>query len=60
MPIEILELQICRLINKEFASVKVLWRTESVEVTIGEIEGVMKAKCPYIFPSNSVSATGNS
>ena len=47
--VEILDRQVRRLRNKEVASVKVLWRSESVEGATWEVEEVMKAKYPYLF-----------
>ena len=51
--IEILDRQFRRLRNKEVSSVKVLWRSQSVEGDTWEAEAAMKAKYPYIFPSDS-------
>ena len=51
--IEILDRQVRRLKNKEAASVKVLWRSQSVEGATWEAEAAMKAKYPYLLPSNS-------
>ncbi|WMV32759.1 hypothetical protein MTR67_026144 [Solanum verrucosum] len=42
--------------NKEFASVKVLWRSQSVEGATWEAEAAMKAKYPHLFPSDSIPA----
>ena len=53
VPVEILDHQVRRLRNKEVASVKVLWRSQSFEGTTWEAEAAMKAKYPYIFPSDS-------
>ena len=60
VPIEILDRQVRRLRNKEVASVKVLWRSQSVEGATWEAEAAMKAKYPYIFPSDSSAASGKS
>ena len=49
VPVEILDHQVRRLRNKEVASVKVLWRSQSVEGATWEVEEVMKAKYPYLF-----------
>ena len=54
--VEILDRQARRLRNKEVASIKVLWRSQSVEGAIWEVEATMKAKYPYLFPSDSTRA----
>ena len=41
--VDILDCQVIRLINKEVASVKVLWRSQSVEGSTWEAEATMKA-----------------
>ena len=51
--VEILDRHVRRLRNKEIASVKVLWRIQSVEGATWEEEEAMKAKYPHLFPSNS-------
>ncbi|XP_069151831.1 uncharacterized protein [Solanum lycopersicum] len=51
--VEILDSQVRRLRNKEVASVKVLWRSQSVDGATWEAEAAMKAKYPYFFPSDS-------
>jgi len=56
VPVEILDRQIRRLRNKEVVSVKVLWRSQSVEGATWETEAVMKAKYPHLFPSDSILA----
>ena len=48
LPVEILDCQVRRLRNKEIASVKVLWRSQSV--------AAMKAKYPNLFPSDPTPA----
>ena len=53
VPIKILDLHIRRLRNKEVISVKVLWRSMSVEGAISEAEAAMKAMYPYYFPFDS-------
>ncbi|WMV46310.1 hypothetical protein MTR67_039695 [Solanum verrucosum] len=58
--IEILHRRVRRLRNKEVASVKVLCRNQSVEGGTWEAEATMKAKYPHLFPSYSVSPSGNS
>ena len=52
VPVEILDRQVRRLRNKEVASVKVLWRSQSVEGATWEAEAAMKVKYPYLFPSD--------
>ena len=54
--VEILDSQVRRLRNKEVASVKVLWRSQSVDGATWEAEAAMKAKYPHLFPSNSTPA----
>ena len=56
VPVEILDRQVRRLRNKEVASVKVLWRSQSVEGATWEAEAAMKAKYPHLFPSDSTPA----
>ena len=51
--IEILDCQEKRLRNKEVASVKILWRSQSIEGATSEAEAAMKAKYPHLFPSDS-------
>ncbi|WMV50016.1 hypothetical protein MTR67_043401 [Solanum verrucosum] len=51
VPVEILDSQVRRLRNKEVASVKVWWRSQSIEGAIWEVEAAMKAKYPHLFPS---------
>ena len=53
VPVEILDRQVRRLRNKEVASVKVLWRIQSVEGATWEEAAAMKAKYPYLYPSDS-------
>ncbi|WMV19000.1 hypothetical protein MTR67_012385 [Solanum verrucosum] len=53
---EILDRQVRRLRNKEVASVKVLWRSQSIEGATWETEAAMKAKYHHFFPSNFISA----
>ncbi|TMX05605.1 hypothetical protein EJD97_016001 [Solanum chilense] len=54
--VEILDLQAWRLRNKEVTSVKILWRSQSVERATWKEEAIMMAKYPHIFPFDSVSA----
>ena len=56
VPVEILDRQVKRLTNKEVASVKVVWRSQSVEGDTWEEEAPMKAKYPYLYPSDSSPA----
>ncbi|WMV22926.1 hypothetical protein MTR67_016311 [Solanum verrucosum] len=56
VPVEIVDRQVIRLRNKEVASVKVLWRSQSVDGATWEAEATMKAKYPHLFPSNSTPA----
>ena len=55
-PFEILDCQVRRLRNKNVPSVKVLGRSQSVEGATWEAEATMKAKYPYLFPSDSTLA----
>ncbi|KAH0658050.1 hypothetical protein KY289_026798 [Solanum tuberosum] len=50
--VEILDCQVRRLRNKEVASVKVLWRSQSVEGATWEAEAAMKSKYPHLFHSD--------
>ncbi|WMV08157.1 hypothetical protein MTR67_001542 [Solanum verrucosum] len=54
--VEILDLQVKRLRNKEVASMKVLWRNHFVEVATWEAEADMKSRYPYLFPSTPIQA----
>ena len=56
VPVEIIECKVTRLRNKEVASVKVLWRSQSIEGATWEVEADMKAKYPYLFSSDSTPA----
>ena len=56
VPVEILDRQVRRLRNKEVASVKVRWRSQSVEGATWEAEAAMKTKNPHLFPSDSIPA----
>ncbi|WMV55641.1 hypothetical protein MTR67_049026 [Solanum verrucosum] len=56
VPVEILDRQVRRLRNKEVASIKVLWRSKSVEGATWEAETTMKFKYPHLFPSDSIPA----
>lgn len=54
VPIEILDRHVCKLRNKEVASVKFSWRNQLVEGAIWETEADMITKYYYIFLLNSV------
>ncbi len=56
VPVEILDRQVKRLRNKEVSSVKVWWRSQSVEGATWEREAAMKAKYPYLCPSDFTPA----
>ncbi|WMV51105.1 hypothetical protein MTR67_044490 [Solanum verrucosum] len=58
--VEILDRQVRRLRNKEVASVKVLWRSQSVEGATWEAEAALKSKYPHLFTSDYIPAWGNS
>ncbi|WMV33166.1 hypothetical protein MTR67_026551 [Solanum verrucosum] len=53
VPVKILDRQVRRLRNKKVSSVKVWWRSPSVEGATWEAEAAMKAKYPHLFPSDS-------
>ncbi|TMW92011.1 hypothetical protein EJD97_013606 [Solanum chilense] len=46
--------QVRWLRNKEVASVKVLWRSQSVEGATWEAEAAIKAKYPNLIPFDSI------
>ncbi|XP_069150776.1 uncharacterized protein [Solanum lycopersicum] len=54
--VEILDCEVTMLINKEFTSVKVLQRSQSIEGATWETEEAMKDKYPHLFPSDSTSS----
>ena len=56
VPVENRDRQVRRSRNKEFASIKVLWRSQSVEGATWEAEATMKAKYLHLFPSDSSTA----
>ena len=56
VPVEFLDWKVRRFRNKDFASVKVFWRNQSVEGTTWEAQAAMKAKNSHLFPSNSTLA----
>ncbi|WMV49316.1 hypothetical protein MTR67_042701 [Solanum verrucosum] len=60
VPVEILDCQVQRLRNKDVASVKVLWRSQSVDGATWEAEAAMKAKYTHVFPFDSIPTLGNS
>ncbi|WMV50054.1 hypothetical protein MTR67_043439 [Solanum verrucosum] len=55
--VENLDLQVRRLRNKEVASIKVLWRSQSVEGATWEAEAAIKAKYSHLFPFDSISSS---
>ncbi|WMV08280.1 hypothetical protein MTR67_001665 [Solanum verrucosum] len=57
--IEILHRHVCKLRNKEVASVNVLWRSKSIEGVTWEAEAAIVAKYPHLFHFYSVLASGN-
>ncbi|XP_049394743.1 uncharacterized protein LOC125859043 [Solanum stenotomum] len=50
VPVEILDRQVGKLMNKEVVSVKVLWRNHLVEGATWEAKANMKSRYPYLFP----------
>jgi len=56
VPVEILDRQVKKLRNKEVASVKVLWRNQSVNGSTREVEADMMSRYPHLFPSNPTLA----
>ena len=56
VPVEILDCQVSSLRDKEVASIKVLWRSQSVERATWEAHAAMIVKYPYLFPSDSTPA----
>ena len=48
--VEILDLQVKKLRNKDVASVKVVWRNHLVEGATWEAEADMKSRYPHLFP----------
>ncbi|WMV08097.1 hypothetical protein MTR67_001482 [Solanum verrucosum] len=56
VPVEILYREVQRFRNNEVTSVKVLWRSLSIEGTTLEAEATMKAKFPHLFPSDPIPA----
>lgn len=49
VPVAILDRQVRKLRNKEFASVKVLWRNQQVEEATWEVEEEMRKKYSHFF-----------
>ncbi|XP_070010160.1 uncharacterized protein [Nicotiana sylvestris] len=49
VPVAMLDRQVQKLINREIASVKVLWRNQQVEEATWEAEDEMKKKYPRLF-----------
>ncbi|WMV14019.1 hypothetical protein MTR67_007404 [Solanum verrucosum] len=60
VPVEILDRQVRRLRNKAVASVKVLWRSQSVKGATWDPKAAMKAKYSHLFRFDSIPAGGNS
>ena len=56
VPVEILDRQVRRLRNKEVASSKILWRSQSVKGATWEVEAAIKTKYPHLFPYDSTQA----
>ncbi|WMV09520.1 hypothetical protein MTR67_002905 [Solanum verrucosum] len=56
--VAILDWQVCKLGNKEVASVKVLWRNQLVDDSTWEAEADMMSCYPYLFPSVPTLAWG--
>ncbi|WMV45400.1 hypothetical protein MTR67_038785 [Solanum verrucosum] len=54
VPVEIFHHQVCRLRNKQVASVKVLWRSYSVEGATWEAEAAMNAKYRHLSRPKSI------
>ena len=48
--VEILDCQVNKLRNKEFSSVKILWRNHLVEGETWEAEADMKYHYPHLLP----------
>ncbi|WMV50778.1 hypothetical protein MTR67_044163 [Solanum verrucosum] len=59
VPIKILDYQVRRLRNKEVSSIKILWRSQSVQEATWEAEVAMKAKYTHLFPFDSIPARGS-
>ena len=56
VPVQIMDHQVRRLRNNEITSVKVLWRSQSINKATSEAEAGMKDKYPHLFPSDSPPA----
>ncbi|XP_069148010.1 uncharacterized protein [Solanum lycopersicum] len=56
LPVEILDFHVIKLRNKEVASVKVLWRSQSKEGSTWVAEATMKDNYPHLFLSDSAPA----
>ncbi|WMV58310.1 hypothetical protein MTR67_051695 [Solanum verrucosum] len=56
VPVKTLDRRVRRLRNKEVDSVKVLWRSQSVDGATWEAETAMKSKYPHLFPLDSTPA----
>ena len=49
VPVEILDIQVKRLRNKEVSTVKVIWRNHIVEGATWEAKADMRFHYPYLF-----------
>ena len=56
VPVEVLDCQVRRLKNEEVASLKVFWRSQSVEGATWQAQEALYAKYPHLFPSDSTPA----
>jgi len=54
VPIEILYRRVNKLMNKEVAAVKVLWRNHLVKGATWEAEADMNSRYPHLFPSTPI------
>ena len=60
VPVEILDCQVRRLRNKEVASVKVMWRSQSVGGATWQVEASMKTKYSHLFHFDCAPSGDNS
>ena len=49
VPVQILDMQVKELSNKEVASIKVLWKNHLVEGVTWKVEANMKSCYPHLF-----------
>ena len=56
--VQILDRQVCKLITKEVAPVKVFWRHQFIEETTWEDEEDVKKRYPHIFESGENADQG--